>query len=128
MPKEYIPGVEKGIESVLGAGVVAGFPIVDVKVDADDGAYHDVDSSALAFEIATAGRFREALQKGKSVLLEPIMKVEVVTPEDYIGDVIGDLNSRRGQIQGTTGAATPRSSTRWCRWPTCSVTSTTCAR
>lgn len=100
VPKEYIPGVEKGIESVLGSGVVAGFPIVDVKVSLVDGKYHDVDSSALAFEIAARAAFREALQKGKSVLLEPIMKVECVTPEDYTGSVIGDLNSRRGQIQG----------------------------
>jgi elongation factor G len=100
VPKEYIPGVEKGIESVLTSGVVAGFPIVDVKVALVDGKYHDVDSSALAFEIASRAAFREALQKGKSVLLEPIMKVEVVTPEDYTGSVIGDLNSRRGQIQG----------------------------
>src|SRR5579883_103220 len=100
VPKEYIPGVEKGLESVLGSGVVAGFPVVDVKVQLIDGKYHDVDSSALAFEIATRACFREALQMGKSVLLEPIMKVEVVTPEDYTGSVIGDLNSRRGQIQG----------------------------
>src|SRR5580765_3247925 len=100
VPKEYIPGVEKGLESVLTSGVVAGFPVVDVKVQLVDGTYHDVDSSALAFEIASRAAFREALQKGKSVLLEPIMKVEVVTPEDYTGSVIGDLNSRRGQIQG----------------------------
>jgi elongation factor G len=84
---------------VLGAGVVAGFPVVDVKVSLVDGAYHEVDSSALAFEIASRAALREGLQKGASVLLEPIMKVEVVTPEDYMGDVIGDLNSRRGQIQ-----------------------------
>ncbi|MES2601538.1 MAG: elongation factor G [Pseudomonadota bacterium] len=100
VPKEYIPGVEKGLASVMGSGVVAGFPVVDVKVSLVDGKYHDVDSSALAFEIASRAAFREALQKGKSVLLEPIMKVEVVTPEDYTGSVIGDLNSRRGQIQG----------------------------
>ncbi|MGB3488059.1 MAG: elongation factor G [Xanthobacteraceae bacterium] len=100
VPKEYIPGVEKGLNSVLTSGVVAGFPVVDVKVTLIDGAYHDVDSSALAFEIASRAAFRDALQKGKSVLLEPIMKVEVVTPEDYTGSVIGDLNSRRGQIQG----------------------------
>jgi elongation factor G len=100
VPKEYIPGVEKGLNSVLGAGVVAGFPVVDVKVSLIDGAYHEVDSSALAFEIASRAAFREALQKGRSVLLEPIMKVECVTPEDYTGSVIGDLNSRRGQIQG----------------------------
>jgi elongation factor G len=100
VPKEYIPGVEKGLNSVLGSGVVAGCPVVDVKVQLVDGAYHDVDSSALAFEIASRAAFREALQKGKSVLLEPIMKVEVVTPEGYAGFVIRDLNLRRGQIQG----------------------------
>jgi elongation factor G len=100
VPKEYIPGVEKGLESVLGSGVIAGFPVVDLKVTLIDGRYHDVDSSALAFEICSRAALREALQKGSSVLLEPIMKVEVVTPEDYTGSVIGDLNSRRGQIQG----------------------------
>jgi elongation factor G len=100
VPKEYIPGVEKGLESVLGSGVLAGFPIVDLKVSLIDGKYHDVDSSALAFEIASRQGLREALQKAGPVLLEPIMKVEVVTPEDYTGSVIGDLNSRRGQIQG----------------------------
>jgi len=100
VPKEYIPGVEKGLESVLGAGVLAGFPVVDLKVELIDGDYHDVDSSALAFEIASRAALREALREGHSVLLEPIMKVEVVTPEDYTGSVIGDLNSRRGQIQG----------------------------
>src|SRR5262245_17656319 len=100
VPKEYIPGVEKGLESVLGSGVLAGFPVVDLKVMLIDGAYHDVDSSALAFEICARAALREGLQKGGSVLLEPIMKVEVVTPEDYTGSVIGDLNSRRGQIQG----------------------------
>ena len=100
VPKEFIPGVEKGLESVLGAGVLAGFPVVDLKVRLIDGKHHDVDSSALAFEIAARAALREALQKGKPVLLEPIMKVEVVTPEDYTGSVIGDLNSRRGQIQG----------------------------
>jgi len=100
VPKEYIPGVQKGLESVLGAGVVAGFPVVDVKVELIDGAFHEVDSSALAFEIASRAALRDALQKGASVLLEPVMKVEVTTPEDYTGSVIGDLNSRRGQIQG----------------------------
>ncbi|MGA8652026.1 MAG: elongation factor G [Xanthobacteraceae bacterium] len=100
VPKEFIPGVEKGLESVLGSGVLAGFPIVDLKVTLIDGAYHDVDSSALAFEICARAALREALQMGGPVLLEPVMKVEVVTPEDYTGSVIGDLNSRRGQIQG----------------------------
>ncbi len=100
VPKEYIPGVTKGLESVLGAGILAGFPIVDMKVSLIDGAYHEVDSSALAFEIAARQGLREALQKGGCVLLEPVMKVEVVTPEEHTGYVIGDLNSRRGQIQG----------------------------
>jgi elongation factor G len=100
VPKEYIPGVNKGLESVLGAGVLAGFPVVDVKVTLIDGAFHEVDSSALAFEIASRAALREALREGNSVLLEPVMKVEVVTPEEYTGSVIGDLNSRRGQIQG----------------------------
>jgi len=100
VPKEYIPGVEKGLESVLGSGVLAGFPVVDLKVSLVDGGYHEVDSSALAFEICARAALREALQKGGPALLEPIMKVEVVTPEDYTGSVIGDLNSRRGQIQG----------------------------
>ena len=100
VPKEYIPGVEKGLDSVMNSGPLAGFPVVDVKVQLVDGAYHDVDSSALAFEIASRAAFREAMQKGGAVLLEPIMKVEVVTPEDYTGSVIGDLTGRRGQIQG----------------------------
>jgi elongation factor G len=101
VPKEYIPGVEKGVKSVLTSGVLAGFPVVDVSVALIDGAYHDVDSSALAFEIASRAALREALQKAGPVLLEPIMKVEVVTPEEYLGSVIGDINSRRGQIAGT---------------------------
>jgi elongation factor G len=100
VPKEYVPGVEKGLESVLGSGVLAGFPVVDLKVTLIDGAYHDVDSSALAFEIASRAALKEALREAAPVLLEPIMKVEVVTPEDHTGAVIGDLNSRRGQIQG----------------------------
>jgi elongation factor G len=100
VPKEFIPGVDKGIASVMGAGILIGFPVVDVKATLIDGAFHDVDSSVLAFEIASRAAMREALQKGGSVLLEPIMKVEVVTPEEYTGSVIGDLNSRRGQIQG----------------------------
>jgi elongation factor G len=100
VPKEFIPAVEKGLEGQMTSGVIAGFPVVDVKVSLIDGASHDVDSSAMAFEIAARAAMREALQKGGSALLEPIMKVEVVTPEDYTGSVIGDLNSRRGQIQG----------------------------
>jgi elongation factor G len=101
VPKEYIPGVEKGLNSVMGAGVFAGYPVVDVKVSLVDGAYHEVDSSAIAFEVAARAAFREALEKAGAILLEPIMKVEVVSPEEYLGNVIGDLNSRRGQIIGT---------------------------
>jgi elongation factor G len=100
VPKEYIPGVEKGINSVMTSGPFAGFPMIGVKATLTDGAYHDVDSSVLAFEIAGRACFREAAPKLGVQLLEPIMKVEVVTPEDYVGNVIGDLNSRRGQIQG----------------------------
>jgi len=100
VPREYIPGVEKGFEASLGNGVVAGFPTIDFKVTLVDGAYHDVDSSVLAFEIAARAAFREGMPKAGPVLLEPIMKVEVVTPEDYMGDVIGDLSSRRGQVTG----------------------------
>ncbi|MFZ2101069.1 MAG: elongation factor G [Oricola sp.] len=101
VPKEYIPGVEKGIKSVMDSGPLAGFPMLGVKATLLDGAYHDVDSSVLAFEIASRAAFREGAQKAGAQLLEPIMKVEVVTPEDYMGDIIGDLNSRRGQISGT---------------------------
>jgi elongation factor G len=101
VPKEFIPGVEKGLNSVLTSGNLAGFPVVDIKVALVDGAYHEVDSSAIAFEIAGRAALREALGKAGPVLLEPIMKVEVVTPEDYLGNVIGDLNSRRGHIMGT---------------------------
>ncbi|MGB3832756.1 MAG: elongation factor G [Mesorhizobium sp.] len=100
VPKEYIPGVQKGIESVLSSGPFAGFPMIGVKATLIDGAYHDVDSSVLAFEIASRACFREAAPKLGVQLLEPVMKVEVVTPEDYVGNIIGDLNSRRGQIQG----------------------------
>ncbi len=101
IPKEYIPSVEKGMRETAETGSLIGFPIIDFNIRVYDGAYHDVDSSALAFEIAARAAMREAAQKSGIKLLEPIMKVEVITPEDYLGDVIGDLNSRRGQIQGT---------------------------
>ena len=100
VPTAYLPGVENGLRSVLACGVVAGFPVVDVKVRLVDGKYHDVDSSALAFEMASRAAFREALQKGESILIEPVMKLEVVTPDDCTGAIIGDLNLRRGQIRG----------------------------
>ena len=99
VPKEYVPGVEKGLEGSRNNGVLAGFPCIDFKVALIDGAYHDVDSSALAFEIAARAAFKEGIAKAGPKLLEPVMKVEVVTPEDFMGDVIGDLNSRRGQVQ-----------------------------
>jgi elongation factor G len=101
IPKEYIPSVEKGMREIAATGSLIGFPIIDFEIHLTDGAYHDVDSSALAFEITGRAAMREGAQKAGIKLLEPIMKVEVVTPEDYLGDVIGDMNSRRGQIQGT---------------------------
>ena len=101
IPKEFIPGVEKGIESVSDSGILAGFPIIDYKVTIIDGLHHDVDSSVLAFEIASRHCFKEVCSRASLKLLEPIMRIEVVTPEDYMGDVIGDLNSRRGHVGGT---------------------------
>ncbi len=98
VPREYIPGVEKGIQSQMGSGILAGFPVIDFKVILRDGAYHDVDSSVMAFEIAARAAFREAMKNAAPKLLEPIMAVEVVTPDEYMGDIIGDLNSRRGQV------------------------------
>jgi len=101
IPKEYIPGVEKGMNDIAAAGALVGFPIIDFTVVLNDGAYHDVDSSVLAFELAGRGAMRQAAKEAGITLLEPVMFVEVVTPDEYMGDVIGDLNSRRGQIQGT---------------------------
>ena len=100
IPKEFIPAVEKGVEEALRAGVVAGYPVVDIKVTVVDGGYHDVDSSEMAFKIAASMAFKEACQRGKARLLEPIMDVEVVVPDEYMGDIIGDLSSRRGRIGG----------------------------
>jgi elongation factor G len=98
VPKEYIPGVQKGLESSMDNGVLAGFPTIDFKATLVDGAYHDVDSSVMAFEIAARTAFREGIKQAGPALLEPLMKVEVVTPEEYMGDIIGDLNSRRGNV------------------------------
>jgi elongation factor G len=105
VPREYIPAVDKGIQEALDNGVLAGFPVVDVKVTLIDGSYHDVDSSEMAFKIAGSMGFKEGCAKAAPVLLEPIMSVEVVVPEDYMGEVIGDLNSRRGRIMGMTSRA-----------------------
>ena len=100
VPKEYVPGVDKGLASARESGIIAGFPVIDFKVELVDGAYHDVDSSVLAFEIAARAAFKEGMAKARPQLLEPVMRVEVVTPDDYMGDVIGDLNARRGQVTG----------------------------
>jgi elongation factor G len=100
IPKEYIPAVDAGIRGAMEAGILAGYPVVDVKVTLYDGSYHEVDSSEMAFKIAGSMAFKEACRKAGAILQEPIMKVSVNVPEDYMGDVIGDLNSRRGQIQG----------------------------
>ena len=100
VPKEYIPAVDAGIQGAMNAGVMAGFPVVDVKVTLYDGSYHEVDSSEMAFKIAGSMAFKEACRKAGATLLEPIMKVSVIVPDEYLGTVIGDLTARRGQIQG----------------------------
>ena len=100
IPKEYIPAVGEGIEEAAQSGILGGFPVLGLHATVYDGSYHEVDSSEMAFHIAGSLAFKEAMQKGNPVLLEPIMKVEVTTPEDYMGDVIGDINSRRGRIEG----------------------------
>jgi elongation factor G len=100
IPREYIPAVEKGVREAAESGVLGGYPVTDVKVTLYDGSYHEVDSNEMAFKVAASMAFKEGLRKGAPVLLEPIMKVEVVVPEEYIGDVMGQLNSRRGEIQG----------------------------
>ncbi len=100
IPKEYIPAVDQGIQGAMLSGVLAGYNVVDVKVTLYDGSYHEVDSSEMAFKIAASMAFKEAMRKAQPVLMEPIMKVAVIVPEEYMGDVIGDLNSRRGMIQG----------------------------
>jgi elongation factor G len=100
IPREYIPAVDQGIKEQMQNGVLAGYPIIGIKVTLFDGSYHDVDSSEMAFKLAGSKGFKEGFMKAKPVLLEPIMKVEVVTPEDYMGDVMGDLNRRRGIVQG----------------------------
>jgi elongation factor G len=100
IPKEYIPAVDAGIKGAMMSGILAGYPVVDCKVTLYDGSYHEVDSSEMAFKIAGSMAFKEAMRKADPVILEPIMKVAVIVPDEYMGDVIGDLNSRRGQIQG----------------------------
>jgi len=101
IPKEYIPGIEKGVKEALESGIIAGFPVVDIRVSVVDGSYHDVDSSEIAFKVAASQTMKEAMRKGRAYLKEPIMGVEVVTPEANLGDVIGDINRRRGRLEGT---------------------------
>jgi elongation factor G len=128
VPREFIPGVEKGLKQAKETGVIAGFPVIDFKVELVDGASHDVDSSVLAFEIAARAAFREAMDKASPRLLEPVMKVEVLTPEDYVGDIIGDLNSRRGQVAAWISAVTPVRLMLWSHWPICLVISIHCVQ
>jgi elongation factor G len=99
IPKEYIPAVDLGIQEAMESGILAGYPVVDVKIELTDGSYHDVDSSEMAFKVAGSMALKEALKRGKPKLLEPVMAVEVITPEDYLGDVMGNLNSRRGRVE-----------------------------
>lgn len=103
IPKEYIPAVENGIKEAMQTGVIAGYPVVDLKATLYDGSYHEVDSSEMAFKIAASMALKDGVRKGKPILLEPIMKVEIVTPEDFLGTVLGDLNSRRGRVEGMEG-------------------------
>ena len=102
IPKEFIPAIQKGIEEALTSGIIGGYPVIGVKVSLVDGSFHEVDSSEMAFKIAASMAFKEAMRKANPVLMEPIMEVEVVTPEEYLGDVIGDLSSRRGRIENMT--------------------------
>jgi len=100
VPKEYIPAIDNGIRDAMNSGVIAGYQVLDVKVTLVDGSYHDVDSSEMAYKVAASMAFKDAMKKADPVLLEPIMKVDVTTPDDYLGDVMGDINSRRGKIEG----------------------------
>ena len=123
IPKEYIPAVEKGVKEAAEAGVLAGYPVVDIKVTLKDGSFHEVDSNKMAFKMAATFAFREGVQKGGPVLLEPVMKVEVISPEEYLGDVMGNLAGRRARSAASSrGRATSRRCTRWCRWRRCSDT------
>jgi elongation factor G len=99
IPKEYISSVDLGIQEAMESGVLAGYPVVDIRIELVDGSYHEVDSSEMAFKVAGSMAFKEAMKRGKAKLLEPVMAVEVITPEDYLGDVMGNLNSRRGRVE-----------------------------
>ena len=128
IPKEYIPAVDAGIRGAMQAGILAGYEVVDVKVELYDGSYHEVDSSEMAFKIAGSIAFKEAMKQAQPILMEPIMKVSVTVPDDYTGTVIGDLSSRRGQIQGQEARTGLYRLTLWCRYLKCSVIPVTFAR
>ena len=126
IPKEYIPAIDNGIQGAMKSGVLAGYPVVDVKVTLWDGSYHEVDSSEMAFSIAGSMAFKDAMRKADPIITEPIMKVAVIVPDEYLGDVIGDLNARRGQIQGMEAMAGTQLSTLSFLWLRCSATPPTC--
>ncbi len=128
IPKEYISSVDLGIQEAMESGVLAGYPVVDVRVLLVDGSFHDVDSSEMAFKIAGSMAFKNAMQRAKPKLLEPVMAVEVVTPDEYLGDVMGDLNSRRGRVEGLEPRGNAQAIRRRSRSPPCSATPPTCAR
>jgi elongation factor G len=128
VPREYIKPTEEGIKEAMQNGILAGFPVVDVKAKLYDGSYHDVDSSPKWPSSSPARMaFKEAAKKADPIILEPIMKVEVTVPEEYMGDVIGNLNSKRGRIEKMEDRWAPRSSTPSCRWPKCLATPPRCA-
>jgi len=128
IPKEYIKPVEKGVTEALANGVLAGCPVVDIKVTLVDGSYHEVDSSEQAFQIAGSMGFKDGMRKAKPGAPEPIMKVDVPMPEEYMGEVMGDLSGRRGHIWAWKGAGRPKSCMLWCRWPRCSAMPPSSAR
>ena len=128
IPRNFIPSVEDGVKEAMETGVLAGYPMVDVRVPLLDGKYHEVDSSELAFKIAASMGFREAVGKADPVLLEPVMEVEVVMPQEFMGEVIGDLNGAAARFSTWRTAPAPRWSRHACRWPRCSVTRPGCAR
>lgn len=119
VPREYIPSVEKGLREAMGTGVLAGYPVVDVKATLTFGSYHDVDSSEMAFRMAAIFGFKEGARRADPVILEPVMYVEVETPEEYAGNIMGDLSSRRGMVQGMESGSVARLSAPTCRWPRC---------
>ena len=128
IPKEYIPAVDQGIAEAMSSGVLAGYPVVDIKVELVDGSYHEVDSSERAFKIAGSMAFKEGMKRARPRLLEPVMAVEVVTPDEYLGDVIGNLNGRRGRVESSSRSAGRSRSARAFRSRRCSVMRPTCAR